>query len=318
MQGSVSSPELLCSVPTSAVYAEADLSPYDGAYLGQSFCLKVDGNLLVDVAALRAAIGELHQAGKKAYLTTPVVPNGPDFKAVRRAITAAAEEGIDGVEVHDMGVLRVIKTEFPGLKVHTGHFANVYHVETARALASVGADRISPSYELTLDEKSDFTPVLKEGTELEVPIAGKLPIGMAHSCLLCLSFPSRVEVPCHQQCADRRQLEFNNEDWQMRCAGTAMLMAEDLVMIEHLGKLASEGYSALRLETSVESGEKISALGFEYRAALDDAVAGRPFDKSHLEAVSALAEDGICNGWYFGDSGRVYVEMAEHMMEGAG
>ena len=89
-----------------------------------------------------------------------------------------------------------------------------------------------------------------------------------------------------------------------------MLMAEDLVMIEHLQALSEQGYDSLRMETLLESPGKIGLLGRAYRAALDDASTGAPFDRFHLDTVTDLAESGICNGWYFSTAGREYVEAA--------
>lgn len=301
-------PELVCSVPTLRVFESIDLAPFDALYLGQPFCVKVEGNLIIDLPALRSCISTLHEKGKKAYLSTPVVPSSHELNRTAVAIAAAVESGIDGIEVHDMGVFRQIRSSFPDVPVHVGHFANIYHIETAKVLGSMGAARLAPSYELTLEEKSAFLQLRADGMALEIPVAGKLPIGMAHTCLLRMSFPSRTQLPCTQQCAERRELEFTGQSWKMRSAGTAMVMAEDLVMIEHLAELTTLGYDAFRMETSLESAEKISALGRSYRAALDDAQSGRPFDQTNLDAVSGLAEAGLCNGWYFGQSGREYVE----------
>ncbi|MDP1808673.1 MAG: peptidase U32 family protein [Actinomycetota bacterium] len=280
---------------------------FDGFYLGQPYCLKSQGNFIVNHDDLRAVVGALRGRGKKAYLTTPAIPKGKDLAMVRKAIAAAVDAGIDGVEAHDVGVFRILRNEFPQAAAHVGNFANVYNEKTAALYKGLGAARISPSNELTGEELAIVAGV--EGVEFARAVHGPLPLGMAYACLLRRTGDSETVDPCRQQCAIEHFMELDG--WRMRSVGTSVLMGEDYCLVEHLAGLLGAGVSTMRLETYFDSPERIIALGKIYRQALDDALAGRGAGAEHVEAVRALTTAGLCNGWHFGQSGREYVGAGE-------
>lgn len=299
--------ELVASIPNKKVFDGVDFDAFDGAYLGQPYCLKYQGNFLVNPDDLKIAIGVLHGQGKKAYLTTPAVPKGKELPAIVKTIKVAAGAGIDAVEAHDVGVFRRLRNDFPSVKVHVGNFANVYNENSAALYGRLGASRIVPSHELTGEELALIAKV--EGVEFERPVHGPLPLGMAYACLLRRTGDGDELGPCRQQCAREHFMELDG--WRMRSVGTSLLMGEDYSLIEHIGGLLDMGLAALRLETYFDPADKINALGKVYRQALVGALAGREGDPAQLAGVRAVSTAGLCNGWHFGRSGREYVGAGE-------
>jgi U32 family peptidase len=295
--------ELSACLANWRVFEKVRLKGLDAVYLGQPYCLKFDGNFLVDIGSLEEAIVRLHGAGKKAYLVTPAIPKGADVSTVKRALGASVKLGIDGIETHDAGVFRMARREYPKLPVHVGNLANVYNERTAAAWKSLGAARIVPNHELTLEELAIVCGT--GGVEFERPIHGLLSLGMAYSCLLRRRPPSERLDPCRQQCDEPHYLELDG--WRMRSVGTSLLTGEDYCLLEHLAGLAAVNLSAMRLETYFYSAEKINELIDIYRAAIDGLGSGRPIDGLSLQRVEELAPMGLCNGWHFGQSGRDYV-----------
>lgn len=303
-------PELTAFCSTYEKFRNTDLALFDSIYLGSPYCLSVKGNLIVDTDNLRLSVRGLKKLNKKAYVTSPAVPIGNDFNVIRKMLDVASEENIDGVEVFDMGVFRIVKNEFPELKIHVGHYANVYNQYSAKAFLELGASRIIPSYELTFMELSQLTSV--PGIELEVAVHGKLAVGYANACLLHLEFPGRTLKPCNQQCDNEYFVRFS--DWKMKSAGFAMLMGEDSCMIDRLPDYVKAGFKALRLDTITDTPEKINKLGNLYRKALNILDKDDSFNSSELLEEAKNISGEICNGWQTGTSGREFMLAVEDHM----
>ncbi len=283
---------------------DVEIDYFDAFYLGQPYCLKFQGNYIVNTDDLELAVDILHDKGKKAYLVTPAIPTSRELSLVRKALKSADKVGIDGVEASDVGVFRLIRNEFPELRVHVGNFANVYNDRSATLFKELGATRIVPAQELTKDELSDVVSV--EGVEFERPIHGPLSLGMAFSCLF---LKNEENGKCRQECDGDYFMELDG--WRMRSVGTSVLMGEDYCLVEHLQDLLKLNLTAWRLETYFDSAEKISLLGKIYNQALNDGVEARGVGIETIQAAGELSLKGLCNGWHFGRSGRVYVARDE-------
>jgi putative protease len=75
--------------------------------------------------------------------------------------------------------------------------------------------------------------------------------------------------------------------------------ASDVVRaIEHVGKLGAMGIDSLKIEGRTKSLYYTARTAQAYRRAIDDAVAGRPFDMSLLSELESLANRGYTDGFY--------------------
>ncbi len=299
--------EFAASIPSKKVLDDIETKYFDAFYLGQPYCLKIKGNFLTAIDDMKSAVNELHAKGKKAYLVTPAIPKASELPLIRKAIDAARQAGIDAVEAHDVGIFRLLRKDFSDLRVHVGNFANVYNERSAAVFKRLGAARIVPSHELTGPELAIVAGV--EGVEFERPVHGLLSLGMAFSCQLV----NGNKGVCHQECSEDFYLELDG--WRMRSVGTSLLTGEDYCLIEHLDELLEIGLTSWRFETYFESSLKINLLGKIYNKALDDIAAGKKVGNETVIAARELASKGLCNGWYFGKSGRDYVGAGETCVE---
>lgn len=305
-------PELAVCVSTYRTLEMTDISHFDAVYLGDPYCLESAENLLTHHQNLRLSMQLLRKQDKKIYLTSPVIPWGKDFSLVERLLEVASEEKADGIEIHDMGVFRLVRQNFPDLRVHLGHFANIYNKEAAQEFIDMGVVRIIPSCELTLAEIKPFFEL--NNLELEIPIHGQLPLGISSTCLLRLKFPERETMPCTQQCASEQYLSFG--DWQMCCLGKVMVTAGDFSLIEFLPELLQNGYAAFRLSTIKDPPEKISKVGQIFRKTINEICSGKiPSCDRRVEELRMLSGKGLCNGWAWGQAGRKYIGLTETSIE---
>jgi len=80
--------------------------------------------------------------------------------------------------------------------------------------------------------------------------------------------------------------------------GTYIMNSKDLRAVEHVEKLAKIGIDSLKVEGRTKSIYYVARTAQVYRQAIDDAVAGRPFNTQLLGALDALANRGYTDGFY--------------------
>jgi len=95
--------------------------------------------------------------------------------------------------------------------------------------------------------------------------------------------------------------------------GTYIMNSKDLRAIEHVQKLTEIGVDCLKIEGRTKSHYYVARTAQIYRQAIDDAVAGRPFDPSLLGKLEALAHRGYTDGFFV----RHHTQDYQNYLEGA-
>ncbi len=304
--------ELVLTVSSPQELSGTDLRPYDAVCLGNPYCRRVAGNYADDFAALPGAVSALHAAGKKAYVTSPAAPRGRDLPRVAALIDAAASAGADALEVHNMGVLRILREKGKPLPAHMGAFANVYTHLAAQVMRDAGAVRVRPNAEVSLDEMR--TIAAEGGVEVEVLVHGKIPLGVNEACYL-LSAPEGEDPRCPAACREehwlsaRRGAGGRDGGWVLKTVGKGILSGKDMCMIEHLPRLLAGGFRIFRIEGLYETAAYRSEIGAVYREAVEAAVSPSPYAvrPAWAETIRRHSVRGLCNGYFFGKTGRLYV-----------
>ena len=295
--------ELTTSVANLDALEVSNLTPYHAIYLGNIYCRRYERNFLEDLDDLRTAVEILHAAGKKAYVSTYAAPLTPDLDQVRRILEVAAISQADAVEVHNLGVLRIVAQEFPSLRVHMGAFANVYTDLTARKFVELGAARITPNYEVSLAETDLISS--RVPAEFEILIHGKMSLGVSESCFL-LTGASTLGLSCPEACQEEYFLRY--EDWELKSLGKGVTSGRDICMLEHIPHLLTSGYRVFRIETISETPAYQSEVGRVYADAIARAESGQwQIKEEWWDVLRPHSSHGFCNGFYFGRSGRLYV-----------
>jgi len=80
--------------------------------------------------------------------------------------------------------------------------------------------------------------------------------------------------------------------------GTYIMNSKDLRAIQHVHRLAEIGVDCLKIEGRTKSYYYVARTAQAYRKAIDDAVAGRPFDMNLMDELENLAHRGYTEGFY--------------------
>lgn len=80
--------------------------------------------------------------------------------------------------------------------------------------------------------------------------------------------------------------------------GTYIMNSKDLRAIQHVHRLAEMGVNSLKIEGRTKSHYYVARTAQAYRKAIDDAVAGKPFDMNLMDTLENLANRGYTEGFY--------------------
>jgi putative protease len=80
--------------------------------------------------------------------------------------------------------------------------------------------------------------------------------------------------------------------------GTYIMNSKDLRAVEHVQTLIDIGVDSLKIEGRTKSHYYAARTASVYRAAIDDALAGKEFDKSSFGVLENLANRGYTDGFY--------------------
>ena len=80
--------------------------------------------------------------------------------------------------------------------------------------------------------------------------------------------------------------------------GTYIMNSRDLRAIQHIEKLVELGVHSLKIEGRTKSHYYVGRTAQAYRKAIDDAVAGRHFDKSLMDTLEHMSNRGYTEGFF--------------------
>jgi putative protease len=174
------------------------------------------------------------------------------------------------------------------------------------------------SRELSLDEIAEVRQECPD-TELEVFVHGALCVAYSGRCLLSGYFNHRDpnQGSCTNSCRWNYDVkraaenpagdvylieEATRPDQLMPIEedehGTYILNSKDLRAIEYIARLTEIGIDSLKIEGRTKSAYYVARTCQAYRQAIDDAVAGRPFDVGLVPKLDDLANRGYTAGFF--------------------
>jgi putative protease len=296
----------------------------DAVYAGQPrYSLRARNNEF-GLEELATGIREARELGRKFYVTSNLMAHNAKVKTFERDIAPIIEMGPDALIMADPGLIMVVREKWPEMPVHLSVQANTVNWAAVRFWRSLGLTRVILSRELSLDEIAEIRQQCPD-MELEVFVHGALCIAYSGRCLLSGYFNHRDanQGTCTNSCRWDYKMHPASEDaagvvrpaeqvWLLEEGkrpgelmpieedehGTYILNSKDLRAVEHVARLVEIGIDSLKIEGRTKSVYYVTRTAQTYRRAIDDAVAGRPFDPANLAALENLANRGYTGGFY--------------------
>ncbi len=229
----------------------------------------------------------------------------------------------DALIMSDPGLIDMVRETWPEQAVHLSVQSNTVNWAAVRFWKKLGLTRIILSRELSLDEVAEIRQQCPD-IDLEVFVHGALCIAYSGRCLLSGYFNHRDpnQGTCTNSCRwdykvhtpAEQPVQFMDRDAEILLEekqrpgelmpieedehGTYIMNSKDLRAIEHVHRLVEIGIDSLKIEGRTKSPYYVARTCQAYRQAIDDAVAGRPFDASLLGELENLANRGYTDGFY--------------------
>ncbi|MCU7882305.1 MAG: tRNA 5-hydroxyuridine modification protein YegQ [Candidatus Thiodiazotropha sp. (ex Lucinoma aequizonata)] len=304
----------------------------DAVYAGlPRYSLRVRNNgFLQDNLAI--GIADAHALQRQFYLACNVMPHNAKLKTFIKDLEPVIDMGPDALIMSDPGLILMVREAWPEMPLHLSVQANTVNAEAVRFWQQQGVSRVILSRELSLEEVQEIRESCPD-MELEVFIHGALCIAYSGRCLLSGYFNHRdanqgtctnscrwdykvfksVDAPSlsdgpagvtrHSEADDIYYIEENGLPGEQMPVfedehGTYIMNSRDLRAVEHVARLVEIGVDCLKIEGRTKSHYYTARTAQVYRQAIDDAVAGRPFQVELMADLESLANRGYTDGFY--------------------
>ncbi|MBB5192687.1 putative protease [Silvimonas terrae] len=275
---------------------------------------------------LATGIEEAHARGKQLFVAANVLPHNAKVKTFVADMAPVIAMKPDALIMADPGLIMLVREAWPDMPIHLSVQANTVNYAGVKFWQSLGLTRVILSRELGLEEIAEIRQQCPD-MELEVFVHGALCIAYSGRCLLSGYFNHRDpnqgtctnacrwdykvhaagesacgSVPRHDAADTEYLIEEANRPGELMPImedehGTYIMNSKDLRAVEHVARLVEIGVDSLKVEGRTKSAYYVARAAQVYRRAIDDAVAGRPFDPTLLADLEGLANRGYTAGF---------------------
>lgn len=291
----------------------------DAVYAGEPrYSLRVRNNSFT-LDNLGECINEAHQQGKRFYVVVNIAPHNAKLARFVEHICTIVEMKPDALIVSDPGVVMLLQQYFPEQPLHLSVQANTVNWAALQFWQQQGIERVILSRELGLKEIAEMRKQVPD-MEVEVFVHGALCMAYSGRCLLSGYMNKRDpnQGACTNACRwgyEVHQTKENavgqydpvllgdpkrpqdlmllDEDQH----GSYIMNSKDLRAVEYVKDLVEMGVHSLKIEGRTKSDYYIARTAQVYRRAIDDAVAGKPFNDNLLSELEGMANRGFTAGF---------------------
>lgn len=286
----------------------------DAVYLGGSkFGARAYADNFTDEQVCEA-IRYAHFHGKKVYMTVNTLIKEKEFGEVYEYILPFYEAGLDGVIIQDLGVFTFLKNSFPNMEMHVSTQMTLTGSGGAKLLKSLGAKRIVPARELTLNEIKQ----IKEDTGLDIEcfIHGAMCYCYSGQCLFSsiLGGRSGNRGRCAQPC--RLPYYTGNKEQELY-----PLSLKDMCTISHIPELIESGIDSFKIEGRMKKAEYAAGVTALYRKYIDlyyqNGKEAYQVTKEDMEKLNHLyIRSEIQDGYYYKQNGKDMITLNKPSYQG--
>lgn len=290
-------PELLAtaaSLEEAAVLLDAGA---DALLIGDDrFGMRLAGHFSLEDTA--AVVEMAHGRGCKVYAGLGGLMSNRLLDELPAYVKAIAEIGIDGVEFGDPAVLRAVKQEAPGMKLHWNAEMTSTNYATANYWGRKGAARVVLARELNMDEMTEMVPLLE--VEAQVQVHGMTNIYHSKRKLV-ESYMSHQGRPSNGGSLGKERglflIEEERDDQKFPIYedvnGTHIMSSEDICILEDLHILMAAGVQSFKIEGLLKPIAYNVAVVKAYRNAIDryaEDPEGYAFQEEWMDEIRTLQD----------------------------
>lgn len=233
---------------------------------------------------LKNAVLECHKRGVKLYVTLNTLVYDSELDELAKSIKTAAELGVDGLIIQDLGAAALAKKICPKLPIHASTQMTLNSVSGVKAAKKLGFSRVVIGRELSekeIEYISDNTDI-----ELEIFVHGALCVCVSGQCYMSSLFGGRSgnRGLCAQPC----RLDFSYKERHN------VISLKDQSLIEHLREPVLSRIASFKIEGRMKRPEYVACAVDACRKSLS----GESYDFERLSMI--FSREGLTEGYFDG------------------
>ncbi|WP_191017695.1 peptidase U32 family protein [Treponema zioleckii] len=282
----------------------------DTAYIGlKRFSLRIKADNFYDDEYKRVIELKKKFPKKRLFCALNISFHNHDMDQFYKNLDYFHQYPIDAFIVQDLGMVRLLQKEFPGVHLHLSTQASCMNKEAVKMYRDLGFKRVVLGREVTLEEIREIKDENPD-MELECFAHGAMCIAYSGRCLMSAYLTGRSAQSgfCSHTCrwdydlgtsSSQRLAELNKKGGKLTEADakliaqsgmlrleehqrpgeyfpvfegddfTAILSSKDLCMIDHLEDMKKAGIDAIKIEGRMKSIYYVAMVTRAYRKALD-------------------------------------------------
>ena len=245
---------------------------------------------------LLEAIDYVHLYGKRLFLTVNTLMKEEELPLLPVFLKPFYEQGLDAVIVQDLGAVSVIREHFPDLEIHASTQMTITGVYGARLAKKMGAKRVVPARELSLEEIKEIKD--DTGLDMECFVHGALCYCYSGQCFMSSMLGGRSGN--RGRCAGTCRLPFYL-DGAKNTKNAYPLSLKDLCTIEHLPEVLDHGVDSLKIEGRMKGPRYVGEVTRIYRKYVDLYLSDKPYkveDEDMKILMEVFNRGGFTSGYY--------------------
>lgn len=279
-------PELLSPAGDFDALVAAVAGGADAVYVGgKSFGARAFAKNFDD-GELSLAVRYCHLHGVRLYVTVNTLVYDRELSALSDYAAYLYKIGVDAIIAADLGAIREIRRRVPKMEIHASTQMSVHNLYGVAEALSLGATRVVPARELTLENIKKI--VDGSDAEVEIFLHGALCVCHSGQCLMSSLVGGRSGN--RGECAQPCRLPYNG--------GGYPLSLKDLSLAEHIPEIIESGVASLKIEGRMKSSEYVYRVTKIYRRLLDEGRAATAAECSELRRI--FSRDGFTDGYFVG------------------
>lgn len=295
--------ELLAPAGSPEAFYSAIHAGADAVYLaGNRFGARAYANNFTTEELIKC-IRYAHIYGRRVYLTVNTLVNEYELSSLGEFLEPFYNAGLDGVIVQDFGVFCYIREHFPGMELHVSTQMTLTSGFGGNFLKEMGAVRIVPARELSLEELRQLKQ--ETGLEIEAFIHGAMCYCYSGQCLFSSILGGRSGN--RGRCAQPCRLSYRVEYQKQTTKECYPLSLKDMCTIDHIPELIEAGIDSFKIEGRMKRPEYAAGVTAIYRKYIDLYYAGKFSDVSNTDKEklkSLYVRSNLSNGYLFRHNGR--------------
>ncbi|MEG1066769.1 MAG: U32 family peptidase, partial [Erysipelotrichaceae bacterium] len=222
---------------------------------------------------MHEVIDYAHLSNIKVFVTMNTLILDDEMKDALEYVKFLYEAGVDAILIQDLGLMQLIKNNFPDLPLHASTQMHIHNLAGVKMCKTLGFTRVVLARETPIEIIKQAT---KLGIEIEVFVHGANCISYSGQCLFSSMQGGRSgnRGACAQPC--RLPYTLHDSTHKFKTNGDYLLSPKDNYNLNNLKEIIDSGVTSLKIEGRLKRSEYVAQVVSSYANAINNIESNKP------------------------------------------